>query len=151
MGPGFLFENEVYCLKCNSFNTAVGAADRLPASGSFIDMSGFDHGVFLIGVGTLDTAATLQVYQDTSATETGSIKVITSAAQAVADTDDNKWLTIEFNANQLDRANSFRYVTLVASAGSGSNDYYCVFFLGFKKRKQPVTQPTNYAYHVNLV
>lgn len=148
---GFLFENEVYCLKCNSFNTAVAANDRLPASGSFIDMQSFDHGVFLIGVGTLNTAATLAVYQDTSATETGSIKAVTSASQAVADTDDNKWLTIEFNANQLDRANSFRYVTLTASAGAGSDDYYCVFFLGFKAREKPVTKPSNYAYHVSVV
>lgn len=146
-----LFENNVYCVKCNSFGTAVAANDRLPASGSFIDMSGIDHGVFLIGVGSLDTAATLAVYQDTSATETGSIKAITGASQAVLDTDDNKWLTIEFDANQLDRANSFRYVTLVASAGAGSNDYYCVFFLGFRKNKRPVTQPTNYAYHVSVM
>lgn len=148
---GFLFENEVYCVKCNDFGTAVAAADRLPASGSFVDMSAFDHGVFLIAIGGEDTATTFQVYQDTSATETADIKVITGAAQAVLDTDDNKWLTIEFNANQLDRSNGFRYVTLVSSAGAGANDYYCVFFLGFKNKKQPVTQPTNYKYHVSVV
>ena len=148
---GFLFENEVYCLKCNDFNTAVTAADRLPASGSFIDMSEYDHGVFLVAVGTLDTATTLAVYQDTSATETGSIKAVTNASQAVLATDDNKWLTIEFNTNQLDQDNDFRYVTLVSSGGAGSNDYLCVFFLGFKARKQPVSKESNYAYHVNVV
>lgn len=148
---GFLFENEVYCLKCNSFNTAVSENDYLPASGSFIDMSEFDHGVFLIAVGTLDTGTTLAVYQDTSATATGSIKAVTSASQAVAADDDNKWLTIEFNTNQIDQDNDFRYVTLKSSGGAGSNDYLCVFFLGFKARKEPVSKETNYAYHVAVV
>jgi hypothetical protein len=147
---GFQFENEVYCLKCNSFNTAVAAADRIPASGSFIDMLGIGHGVFLIAAGTLDTAANWQVYQDTSAIETGSIKVITGAVAAELDTDDNKWFTVEFDAEDLDRANSFRYVTIVPSGGAGSNDYACVFFLGFKNKKTPVTQPANYAYHVSV-
>jgi hypothetical protein len=149
-GAGFKFENEVFCQKCNNFMTAVAADARLPASGSFIDMAPFDHAVFLIGVGTEDTAATFQVKQDTSATETGSIKNVTGAAQLVADDDDNKWLTIEFDASQLDKANGFRYVTIVPSAGTGSNDYYCVFFLGFEARKEPVTQPANYAYHVSI-
>ena len=151
LSAGFLFENEVYCVKCNDFNTAVTAADRMPASGSFIDMQPFDHGVFLIGVGTLDTATTLAVYEDTSATETASIQAISGASQAVAATDDNKWLTIEFNANQMSRDDSFRYVTLVTSGGAGANDYLCVFFLGFRARKMPVSKETNYAYHVSVV
>lgn len=148
---GFLFENEVYVNKCNNFNTAYSAADRLPASGSFIDMQPYDHGVFLILMGTLDTATTFAVYQDTSATETASIKAVTSASQAVLATDDNKWLSIEFNTNQIDQDNDFRYVTLVPSAGAGSNDYVCVVFLGFKARKEPVSKESNYAYHVAVV
>jgi len=148
---GFLFENEVVSIGCNNFNTAVSAADRMPASASFIDLAGIDHAVFLVKVGTLNTATTLQVYQDTSATETASIKVVTGASQLVAADDDNKWLTIEFNANQIDRTNGFRYVTLVSSAGAGGDDYLCVFFLGFKDRKQPVAKNASYAYHVAVV
>lgn len=151
MDANELFENGVYVNACNDFNTALTAADRLPASGSFIDMSGIDHAVFLVHLGTLDTATTLSVYQDTSATETASIKAVTGAEQAVLATDDNKWLTIEFNANQLDRANSFRYVTLVTSAGAGSNDYADVIFLGFHSKKKPITKPANHAYHVAVV
>lgn len=146
-----LFENDVYVLKCNDFNTAVAAADRLPASGSFIDMAGIDHGVFLVGIGSLDTATTLAVYEDTSATETADIQAVTGASQAVLDTDDDKWMSIEFNANQISRDDGYRYVTLVSSAGAGGNDYFCVFFLGFKNRVQPVTQETDYAYHVSVV
>lgn len=146
-----LFENNVYCAKCNNFLTALSAADRLPASGSFIDMLGIDHGVFLIGMGTFTTSATWQVYQDTAATETAA-KVVTGASQAVVNsTDNNKWLTIEFDANQLDRGGGFRYVTLVPSAGTGGDDYAVVYFLGFRKSKRPVTQPANYAYHVAVM
>jgi hypothetical protein len=149
---GFLFENDVVCTKCNSFLTALSDADYLPPSGSFIDMAGIDHGVFLIGLGTLDTTTTFTVKQDTSATVTGSITgLATAAAQAVVDADDNKWLTIEFDANQLNRAGGFRYVTLKADGPAGSNDYACVFFLGFKNAKTPVTKATNYAYHVSVV
>ena len=149
---GFLFENDVVCIKCNSFLTAMADADYLPPSGSFIDMAGIDHGVFLIGLGTLDTTTTFTVKQDTSATVTGSITgLATAAAQAVVDADDNKWLTIEFNANQLTRASGFRYVTLKADGPAGGNDYACVFFLGFKNRKSPVSKNANYAYHVAVV
>jgi len=147
---GWQFENEVYCLKCNSFMTAIVADSRYPASGSFIDMQEIEHGVFLIGAGTLTTAANWQVKQDTSATETADIKVITSAVAAELDTDDNKWFTVEFDAEDLDRANSFRYVTITPSGGTGSDDYACVFFLGFKCGKTPVSQPANYAYHVSV-
>ena len=149
---GFLFENDVVCVKCNSFLTALTDADLLPPSGSFIDMAGIDHGVFLIGLGTLDTTTTFTVKQDVSATATSAITGLASAAaQAVVDADDNKWLTIEFNANQLTRTGGFRYVTLKADGPAGSNDYACVFFLGFKNRKSPVSKNANYAYHVAVV
>ncbi len=151
MASGFLFEKDVFCEKCNSFNTAVTAADRIPASTGFIDMSQYDHGVFIIGIGTLTTAADFQVYQDTSATETASIKVITDAVVSVAADDDNQWMTVEFSADQMDQDNGFRYVTIVPSGGAGGDDYFCVFFLGFKARTLPVTQPANYTGHVAVV
>jgi len=150
VSPGFQFENEVYCLKCNSFNTALTAADRIPASASFIDMAGIEHGVFLIAAGTLTTAANWQVYQDKSATETGDIKVIAGAVAAELDTDDNKWFTVEFDVEDLDLENGFRYVTIVPSGGTGGDDYACVFFLGFGSKKVPVSQPSNYKYHVSV-
>lgn len=144
-------KDNVYVLKCNNFNTALSDGDRLPASGSFIDVAGLERFAFLIEMGTLDTATTFAVYQDTSATETGSIKAVTSASQVVPDTADNKWLTIEVSADQIDKDNSFRYVTLVASGPAGSNDYACVTFLGWNARKRPVTQSANYAYKVEVV
>lgn len=149
---GFLFENDVVCVKCNNFNTALSDGDYLPASGSFIDMADVDHGVFLIELGTLDSSTTFTVKQDTDSTVTGDVKGLTSAvAQVVPDTDDNKWLTLEFNANQLDRAGGFRYVTVKADGPAGGNDYACVTFLGFKNRKAPVAKAAGYAYHVSVV
>lgn len=137
--------------KCNNFGTALADGDYLPASASFIDVSGLDRFAFVIGVGTLDTATTFAVFQDTSATATGSIKAITGASQVVAATDDNKWLTIEVTAANIDQDNSFRYVTLKASGPAGSNDFACVFFLGWNPRKAPVTQPSDYAYAVEVI
>lgn len=149
---GFLFENEVYCVACNNFMTAMADADYAPASGSFIDMDGIDHGVFLIHLGTLDTAPTFTVKQDTSATVTVDVKALnTAVAQAMAADDDNQWLTLEFSANLLDRAEGFHYVTLLISGPAGSNDYADIFFMGFKNKKTPVTQPANYSYHVAKV
>ncbi len=151
MDGGFLFENDVYVQKCNNFGTAVAAADRLPASGSFIDMDQYDHGVFLIGIGAIDTATTLAVYEDTAATETADIQAISGVSQALAGDEDNKFLTIEFNVNQMDRTDGYRYVTLVSSGGAGSNDYLSVWFLGFKARKRPVTKHSDHVYHVSDV
>lgn len=150
MNNKWRFENNVYCVKCNNFNTAVSANDRIPASASFIDMQGLEHGVFIVQCGTLTTGANFQVYQDTSATETASIKVITGAVAAVGGSDSNEWITVEFDVEQLDRANSFRYVTIVPSAGTGGDDYFCVLFLGFGPSKAPVTQPAAYEEHVSV-
>src|SRR5512139_3616994 len=105
---GFTFENEVYVNKCNNIGTALVDTTRFPASASFIDMAPYEKGVFLVAMGATDTAMTWRVYQDTSATETADIKAVTSASQLVADTDDNKWLTIEFAASALDQDSDFR-------------------------------------------
>jgi hypothetical protein len=149
---GFLFGNEVVCIKCNNFGTAVLDTNYLPASGSFIDMAGIDHGVFLIGLGAVDEAPTFDVKQDTAATVTGAVKdLATAASQLMTGTDDNKWATIEFNANQLDRTNGFHYVSLYVTGPTDSDDYYSVWFLGFQNAKQPVPKNANYAYHVSVV
>jgi hypothetical protein len=122
--------------------TALADANY-PASGSYIDVSEFEHFVFLIG---LDTVATpdFQVYQDTSATQTSGIKVITGAAKTdVVTGDDGKWFSIEVESARLDIANGFRYVTLTVS-GTGGSDNANVWFFGYRARRMPVTQPDDY-------
>lgn len=139
----FNLDKFLYVNKANDFNTAI-TDGVFPASGSFYDVSEFTHFAFLIFAGTLDSALTCQVKQDTSATQTASVKNLTSATATIGATDDNKWRTIEFEVARLDIANNFRYVTLDVSGAAGSNDYLCIIAVGWDARRQPVTQPANY-------
>lgn len=119
------------------------AAQVYPASGSFEDMNGYRRVRFVVCVGALDTALTLQVKQDTSATQTGSIKNITGATVTVGTTDDNKDFVIEVDASQLDTNNGFRYVTLDV-AGPTGNDYAAIAVEKILSTNQPVTQPATF-------
>ncbi len=123
--------------------TALSAANY-PTSGSYIDVSAYRHCAFKIYVGAIDSATTCAVYQDTSATQTASIKALTSATVTVGTGDDNETFTIEFETNQLDVANSFKYVTLTLTGPAGSNDYACIVFEGWGAYTEPVTQPAAY-------
>ncbi len=118
--------------------TALTSA-RYPVSTAFIDTSPYDHCAFYVHLGTIADILTFAVYQDTSATETGSIKVLTGATFTITATDDGGYFFIEFNTAKLDSANGFRYVTLVVSGTSGSN-YAEILFLGSHARSEPVTQ-----------
>jgi hypothetical protein len=140
------YEN-VYTLKCNNFNTAA-VDGNFPASTAYIDTSEFTHFCFKIFAGTLDSALTCQVKQDTSATETASIKDVTGATVTVGTSDDNEWVIIEVETAKLDINNNFRYVTLAVSGAAGGNDYLCVVFEGWNARNVPVTQHANYSAHV---
>jgi hypothetical protein len=136
------WRNSIYTLQLNVEDALV--EQNYPASGSYIDVTEFTHFGFLIQVGALDSALTPQIYQDTSATETASIKVITGAAESIAATDDDETFFIECESARLDIANSFRYVTLNMAGAAGANDYGAVTFVGWNAREQPVTQPTTF-------
>ena len=141
-----VYENE-YLEKCNNFNTAI-ADGNFPASVSYIDVSSYETFSFVLFVGTLDSALTCQVRQDTSATETASIKDVTGAVQVVGAGDDNEWMVIEVETAKLDIANGFRYVTLAVSGAAGGNDYLCIVLRGGRARRLPVTQPAGFSAHV---
>lgn len=136
------FDDAVYVNMLEGGKDVLADANY-PTSGSYIDVSEFERFVFLIG---LDTIATpdFAVQQDTSATQTASIKAITNAAKTdVVTGDDGKWFTIEVEVARLDIKNGFRYVTLTVS-GTGGADNAAIFFLGLRPRRMPVTQPANY-------
>ena len=141
-----VYEN-VYVNKVNNLATAI-ADGNFPASVSYIDVADFTHFAFLIEAGSLDSALTCQVRQDTSATETASIKDVTGAVTIVGTGDDNEWMVIEVESAKLDIANGFRYVTLAVSGAAGGNDYLCITFLGFPMRHMPATQPAGFSAHV---
>jgi hypothetical protein len=136
------YQNE-YVNPCNNFNTAI-ADGNFPASTAYIDTTNYTHFAFKVRAGTLDSALTLQVKQDTSATETASIKNVTGATVTVGAGDDNELFLIEVETSQLDIANSFRYVTLAVSGAAGGNDYADILFEGWNARHRTVTQPATY-------
>jgi len=135
------FDDSVYVQKLNNFGTAV-EVQEYPASGSYIDVSGYERFVILILAGTLDTALTCQVQQATAVN--GTAKDISGAVATVGATDDNKWHSIEVQTNQLDLNNDYRYITLDVTGAAGSNDYACFVFLGLNPSEQPVTQHASY-------
>lgn len=138
---GFLFDKDVYILGLNMPDDAL-VAGNYPASTAYIDVSGFERFAFLAFFGALDTETTLQVRQDTSATQTANIKDVTGALITVAATGDDRWYLIEVQQNQLDSNNDFRYVTLAVGGAAGANDTACIFFFGVPTGRHPVTQPT---------
>ena len=133
----------MYVQVVNDPESALANANY-PTSGGYIDTKGYRNFAFLVCLGdtTLGTPD-FAVYQDTSAAETGSIKVVSGASKTdVAAGDVGKWFSIEFNSEDLDAQNSFRYVTLKVS-GTAS-DIACIIFLAWNARREPVTQPANY-------
>jgi hypothetical protein len=140
----FNLDDAVYINPCNNFNTAI-VDGVFPASTLFIDVSNFTHFAFLVKVGTLNSALTLQVHQDTSATQTASVKDITGATLVVGAGDGDELKSIEVEAARLDIANNFRYVTLDITGAAGGDDYLSILFLGWNARRTPVTQPAAYS------
>lgn len=131
--------NNLFAL-ANNMGTAI-VDGVFPASGSFFDAADYPWIMFIVRVGTLDSVLTLQVHQDTSATQTASVKDITGATLTVAADDDNELKVIEVQASQLDIANAFRYVTLDITGAAGSNDFLDIMVVGRHARHKPVTQP----------
>ncbi len=134
----------------NEFGTAI-TDGNFPASGSYIEVGEFQHFAYLVKYGTLDSALTAQVRQDTSATETASIKDITSAVITIGATDDGKWATIEVETARLDSNNLFHFVTLAVSGAAGANDFLDLAFLGWGARTRPVTQVANYDQAIEII
>lgn len=138
----FLFDDNVYVQMLEGGKDVLTDANY-PASTGYIDVTEYESFVFLIG---LDTIATpnFAVYQDTSATETASIKAVTGASKTdVVTGDDGKWFSIEVESSRLDVANNFRYVTLTVT-GTGGADNACIWFFGRNPRREPVTQHANF-------
>ena len=140
-----MFMNEILedaaVIKLLNTEDALSVAEY-PASGSYIDVSGFERFAFLVGAGALDTATTLQVHQATA--NNGTPKDITGATLTIAADGDDKWYLIEVQTNKLDLNNDYRYVTLDVTGPTG-NDYGCILFFGLNPGSKPVTQPTGVA------
>jgi len=132
----------IYTLLLNSEDAIT--ASNYPVSTAYIDVSSYSHCAFLVGLGLLDSALTFQVYQDTSATETASIKILTGASEVTTATDDDEVFLIEFATEALDSGNNFHYVTLTVTGAAGANDYGSIWFFGWNAKTLPVTQPSTF-------
>jgi len=135
------FSENVYVYGCNPFGTASVDGDNYPASGSFIDVSGYERFVFLIHAGTLTTDLVCTVQEanainGTPASVSGATLTIGNAAG------DNDWYSIEVETARLTKGKHF--VSLDVAGGAGSDDFLDVIFLGLDPKNAPVTQHANY-------
>ena len=101
------FQEQVYALKCNDFNTAI-VDGKFPASGSFIDVSDYERFAFVIHAGTLDSALTCTVNEATAAD--GTPQAVTGASDIVGATDDNDLFIIEVETRKLSRNDDYQFV-----------------------------------------
>ena len=120
----------------------------LPAS--YIDVTNFERFAFVISAGALGASATVdaQVVQATAAAGTGSKNITGAAMTQFTDTDDDTFVTIEVQSDQLDIANDFRYVAITVTIANTAD--LEVLFLGLNPRHVPVTQPAAYGEAVQV-
>jgi len=126
----------------NNFNTAI-VDGKFPASGSFMAAQPYPWWVFLIRVGTLTSALTVQLQQDTGVTQTASIKDVTGAVLTVAADDDNELQYIEFEVKAALDLTGFTHFTLDITGAAGSDDYLDIILLGCHGKSKPITQGSN--------
>ncbi len=124
----------------NNFNTAI-TDGKFPISTLFIPAQPWLYITFLIRVGTLNSALTVQLQQDTSATQTASIKNVTGAVMVVAADDDDELQYIEVECRAaLDIGNAFTHFTLDITGAGGADDYLDLIWIGHHAKTKPVTQ-----------
>lgn len=124
----------------NAFGTAMVVA-KYPLSGSFIPLEPYPWHVFVVTVGTLDSALTLQLQQDTSATQTASIKNVTGAVLSIGATDDADVFVLEIEAMSIIDLTGFTHITLDVTGPAGANDFLSIVHYGCHAKIKPVTQP----------
>lgn len=125
----------------NNFNTGL-VDGKFPVSGSFIPAQPYTWFLFLLRAGTLDSALTVQLQQDTGVTQTASIKNITGAVVTIGAGDDDELFYIEIQVmGALDIGNDFSHLTLDVSGAGGANDYLDMIYFGLHAKTMPVTQP----------
>lgn len=125
---------------------AVVAATYYPASTAFFDCARYEKiGVLAVIGATFNSATTLQLRQDKSATATAALKDVTNAVITIAGAGmPGKFFYMEVRTDQLDINNGFRYVTLLATGPAGGDDLATILLFGINPDKIPT------AYHADL-
>lgn len=141
---------DIYLQPVNNFNTAI-VDGNFPASGGYIDVSELERFAFVVRVGSLNSELTLQVKQDTGATQTADIADVTGATATIAADDDNELVTIEVETRRLGINDGMRYVTLAVSGADGGDDYLDILFVGLNPNDRPVAQPDAYSQAIKVM
>lgn len=122
--------------------TAMSGVAAYPASGSFVDVSGFEYVHILAHLGTLHTSDTPVLTPKCSDAVGGTLDVIDSSLAHTPDPDgdDGEWVvwTIQVDTLPVDH----HFLALATSGTLTNGSYIDVVFLLAGAREMPVTQTT---------
>jgi hypothetical protein len=120
-------------------NTAL-ANGNYPASGSYVDLTGYEWVNISVALGTIADALTFEIKQ-TDGTAGATLDTIstTLAKKTIATLDDGQ--NLNFYIQTANLATDHHFITCVVGAVSGNNYAAIQYFLG-GARVQPVTQAT---------
>ena len=135
-------------------NNAKGTMLRAPANTvgtvttAYVDMSDYERVRFVALIGNIPSSCTvdIQVLQATSSAGAGAKTITGGSITQLADSDDNKAVSLDIHAAALDLANSFEFVALKVMApdtivaGAWADQYHA--------RHGTITQGTNYTQQV---
>ena len=119
-------------------NTAL-ANGNYPASGSYIDVSGYEYVNVHVQLGTIADALTFEVKQTDATNGTLDTISTTLAKKTIATTDDGQ--NLNFYIQTANLADDHHFISTVVGAVSGNNYAAINYFLG-GARHMPVTQAT---------
>lgn len=122
--------------------TAMTGVGAYPASGSYIDVSGFEYVHILVHLGTLHTSDTPVLTPKCSDSASGTLDVIDASLAHTPDPDgdDGEWVAWTIAVENLPIDHHFLALAATGTLTNGS--YIEVLFLLDGARNLPVTQAT---------
>jgi len=113
-----------------------------PASGSYIDTTGYEWVTCVIHLGAL-TSALVFTLKQTNGTAGATLDTIdaTNCKKTIATTDDDQVILMELQTAML--AEDHHFVSCVVTGEAGGDDYGDIMFYLHGARRLPVTQTTS--------
>ena len=117
------------------------ANGNYPASGSYVDLTGYEWAEVVIHLGAVDSAVvfTLKQTDGTAGATLDTIDTV-NCKKTIATTDDDQIINFHLQTEQL--AANHHFITCVVSSAAGSNDYGDILYFLGGARHVPVTQTT---------
>jgi hypothetical protein len=139
-GSGLTLANNYKIVRGQTLPETALADGNYPASGSYIDVSGYKTVDILIHLGTLANTVSFTVKESDSASGTLDSINATNCVHTVATDDDGQFVAFHIEVDKLSTDHHFLSV-VVASAGS-TTDYADIVFLLNGASPKPVSQAT---------